>query len=90
MRGRTRRLSFDAVVELAVAVDLTRELEMPEHKAMRMAHALVSADDGALVAGNGLLLRLDLRRVRLETEARLEQAVEVVVSPRRGRPPKRG
>jgi hypothetical protein len=88
-RGRTRRLGFDAVVELAVAIELTRELEMSERRAMYAARALLSADDGALVAGSGLLLRVDLQRVRRETEARLADAVEVVVSPRRGRPPKR-
>ncbi len=86
-RGRRRHLSFDTVVALAVALDLASTLGISELEAMRTARAIV-ANGGTYAPSAMLALQVDLPRLRASLEERLAGAVEVVVAPRRGRPPR--
>jgi hypothetical protein len=66
---------------------LVRELGLPTAKAVAMAEDLAN-NEGRHITSQGLILALDLSRVRAELLARLEKAVEIAPIPKRGRPPK--
>ena len=86
-QGVARRLTIDALVRLAVATILVRELGIPLPTAIEIAEA-VTHSDGHFTSSSGLRLELNLKTLRTTLLTRLEHAVEIAPIPKRGRPPK--
>ena len=84
-RGVTRRLSMRALVVLAVARDLQRELGVPLARGMPLARRLVDAP--RVPAGSILAVSVDPDAVEREITERLAAVMERFVPRRRGRPP---
>jgi hypothetical protein len=84
--GKSRRFSVDTVVRIAVARTLMDRLEVPMPVATRLASAIL-AGDGTILRGL-VRLELDVAALREELDRRLAAGVEMVVTPRRGRPEK--
>jgi hypothetical protein len=87
-QGTARKVSLNGVVHIAVTRHLVDALAMPAARALEVATQLCSSAAGEAALGNGLTLQLDLPRLQRELERRLREAAEVVVAPRRGRPPR--
>lgn len=86
-QGIQRKVTLEAVVQLAVALSLITDLEIPTATALRLASTL-SESGGQHRTGSGIGIGLDLSTIRAGLEARLAQAVEIAPLPRRGRPPR--
>ena len=84
-QGVRRRISPDAILRIAVAMELVRELGSPLHRALGIAEEMVEA--GSVGRANGFELRLNVARIADEPNARLAEATEAVTPRRRGRPP---
>lgn len=85
-QGVSRRLTVEGLLVLALAVLLIQELGVPTPKAIALAEYLAK-NEGRHLANQGLNLELDLVSFRGRLLERLENAVEVAPTPRRGRPP---
>lgn len=86
-QGVSRKVSFEGLLQLALAIILIEDLEIPTAQALQLAATLTEADGHHRTPG-GIVLDLDLPRIRTDLETRLAQAVEVAPVPRRGRPPR--
>ena len=83
-QGVPRRLTVDAIVTLAIATHLTKALHSPFGTAIKLAERARASPYMQL--GQGLTLIVDINSLKQETLERLQQAVETVPTPRRGRP----
>ena len=88
-RGRRRVLVLDELVLLGAAIELCDRIGTGERDAMRLAAALLGSADGSLALGDALVVRCDRAAIERRLRERLPFALEVVVVPRRGRPPRR-
>ena len=86
-RGLARRVGLDSVTVLAVALDLIENCAIPTREALRLAERLAQSPNGEVAISESVTLRIDLPRAAQSVAARLDDAVEVVVPQRRGRPP---
>jgi len=86
-QGIARQVSADALLRLAVARALVHDLAVPIPQAIALGHQLADAPTGDCVLPSGLVLRVDVTRVRREIDRRLLESAELSVPPRRGRPP---
>ena len=86
-QGVARRLTIEALLRLAVATILVRELGMTLPTAIEIAE-VVTHSDGHFTSGGGVRLEVDLKTLRTTLLERLEHAVEVAPIPKRGRPSK--
>lgn len=87
-QGIARRLSVEGLVMLALAAVLILELGLPAAKAIVIADEIITGG-GRYVAGQGLTIQIDLAAFHDHLLERLERAVEIAPTPRRGRPPAR-
>ena len=85
-RGVARRVSAEAVLTIAVARAIALDLGLPLARALGLARELV-AGAGRLTCPGGTSLSFDVDGMRGAIAQRLEDAAEVLVAPRRGRPP---
>lgn len=83
-QGVPRRLSVDAILTLAIASRLAHALATPLSRAIALAERLRATPSVEL--GKGIDLVVDIDRLTEETLERLQNAVETVPIPRRGRP----
>lgn len=89
VQGRSRRLNMRAILALAIARDLVRELSIEASAAVALASELEGRR--MLSVGDGhVAISVDLERLEADLGARLAYAVEIAPLPRRGRPPARG
>ena len=90
-RGVARRIPLSALVLVAIARDLQRELGVGLGRGLEAAVRLVGRDDdpSMLPIGEAAVLRVDVAALRRAIEDRLVIAMEILVAPRRGRPPAR-
>lgn len=100
-QGVERRIGFKLLEELLLAKELNSALGVPARDAYLTARRLVGRLPGALTEEAGIdfvgslrvgafiQLGADLNLLRTELQQRYETAVETVVRPPRGRPPKR-
>ena len=90
-RGVARRIPLSALVLVAIARDLQRELGVGLGRGLEAAVRLVGTGDDAamLPIGEAAVLRVDVAALRRAIEDRLVIAMEILVAPRRGRPPAR-
>ena len=90
-RGVARRIPLSALVLVAIARDLQRELGVGLGRGLEAAIRLAATDDDTclLPIGEAAVLRVDVAALRRAIEDRLVIAMEILVAPRRGRPPAR-
>jgi hypothetical protein len=84
-QGVRRRISPDAILRIAVAMELARELGSPLRRALGIAEEIVEA--GMAARGKGFELRLDITSIADDLNSRLAEATEASAPRRRGRPP---
>jgi hypothetical protein len=87
-QGVSRKLTYKAILNLDVALRLAKAFSTPFPQALEIA-AMLLKDGGALSSltiARGLALSMDLASIEADLTARLDHAVEVAPSPRRGRP----
>ena len=87
-QGVSRKLTYKAILSLEVALRLAKALSTPFPQALEIAATLLKdrGESSSLTLGRGLALNMDLASIEAELTARLDHAVEVAPSPRRGRP----
>jgi len=89
-RGVARRLSVVSIEQVALAIDLAREYSIPTPTGLLLAEEALSSREGVITTPSGhLAIHADLERVRRDLYAKLTEAIEYVIPPRRGRPPTR-
>ncbi len=88
-QGVSRRLSISNVIVLSLTKELAASLRVSSANALQLATAIVTSQSGNVSISPSLRLVVDLDGLRADMLERLEHAVEVAPSPRRGRPPKR-
>jgi hypothetical protein len=86
-QGVARRLTVDSLLVLSVATILGDHLDVPLGTSIEIAQQLI-AGGGRHQTEGSLELHVDLQAVHARLLDRLEHAVEIVPTPRRGRPPK--
>lgn len=85
-QGVSRRLTVEALLILALAILLIRELGLRAPKAIGVAEDLAK-NEGRHKTGQWFTLALDLQSFRFQLLESLEDAVEIAPIPTRGRPP---
>ena len=100
-QGVERRIPIFLLEDIALTGELAERLGIPIREAFRIAQELLgrnalragdgqqrseSAFIGSLAVGPFIQLGVDLQALRADLHARLEQAIEAHVRPRRGRP----
>lgn len=89
-QGVARRLSQASIEQVALAIDLTRDYSIPVPTALLLAEEALSSREGVITSPGGhLAIHVDLERIRRDLQAKLAEAIENVIPPRRGRPPVR-
>ena len=88
-RGVTRRISFPALVHLAVTHELHDALGMGVRDALELSRALLSSAQDAGVQTGHLRIALDRNALERTLNVRLREVLESAPTPRRGRPPRR-
>lgn len=86
-QGIARRLSVDAMLALATAILLSRDLGIPMGRSLELSIKAVAAK-GLLPTPPRLQVSIDLLALQSDLHQRLEHAVEIAPLPRRGRPSK--
>jgi hypothetical protein len=86
-QGVSRKVSLEGVLQLALAIDLIQDLQVPTPDSLHLA-ALLTEAGGNYRTKAGISIEVDLPRIRVHLETRLAEAVEVAPIPRRGRPPR--
>ena len=90
-QGIQRRLSFASIEQVALAIDLTRVYHIPTPVSLLLAEEALSSREGIITSPGGhLAIHVDIDRIRRDLQAKLADAIEHVIPPRRGRPPVRG
>ena len=87
-QGIARRVTPAALLVLDVALRLVRALALPMPQALKTAHRLISArGTGIELPGvTSVQIKADVETLTDDLNVRLERAVEMSPTPRRGRP----
>jgi hypothetical protein len=87
-QGIARRVTPEAVLVLDIALKLVDSLALPLPDALKTAQRLVAArESGIELPGvTSIHLRADVKNLTDDLIIRLERAVEITPTPRRGRP----
>jgi hypothetical protein len=88
-RGVARRLSYLAVLHLAVVRELHLSLGTSARDAVAMAVQLLAERSAAVHRSGHLRVTLDRPALEQALDLRLRDALESAPTPRRGRPPRR-
>jgi hypothetical protein len=89
-QGVERRIGLAQLEELFLTAELCTHLGLSARDAFRLAQSIIGTDSpGQLRIGTLIRLEMDLPALRAELRRRYEVAVESIVRPRRGRPPRR-
>lgn len=89
-QGLARRISLASIEQVAVAIDLSRDFSIPMPTALLLAEEALASREGIIPSPGGhLAIHVDLERIRRSLQAKLTEAIEYVIPPRRGRPPLR-
>ena len=87
-QGIARRVTPAALLVLDIALRLVRSLGLPLPQALETAGRLIDARESevALSGTASIQIRADVGALTRELDVRLERAVEISPTPRRGRP----
>ena len=90
-QGIVRRVTPRGLVILEIALHLNRTMEIPIKAALDLAAQLESSKGGevALSADPSIVLRVDVDSLTQSILTRLNRALEITPTPRRGRPPRK-
>lgn len=89
-QGVSRRLSLATIEQVAIAIDLARSYSIPVSMSLLLAEEALSSPEGVMAAPDGhLAIHVDIARIRRGLHARLSDAIEHMIPPRRGRPASR-
>jgi hypothetical protein len=83
-QGISRRLSLESIIELAVALRIHNGFGSSINRSLQIARSL---GPGGICRIQGVTISVNLQEIRAEVLDRLQQAVETVPVPKRGRPP---
>ena len=85
-RGRNRRIPVAALERIAVAFVLNRDLGVSLAKGIELAESIISSVGSPIRVGSLGALTFDIARLRRTLERAVDEALESVAEPRRGRP----
>lgn len=87
-QGIARRVTPAALLILDIAVNLVRSLALPLSRALETSQRLIDAGGERVTLPGALSIEIsvNLRALTNDLNARLERAVEMSPTPRRGRP----
>jgi hypothetical protein len=85
-QGRSRRITPETVLTLAITLDLMHALSLTAAAAIALAERVIDAPQGELQLMDGMTLRVNVERTTREVAERLRDVGESVVPRRRGRP----
>lgn len=88
-RGLARRLTPDVAVVIRLAKELSESLGVSTGSMLPIAHDIERSSSDDVRLSEFLTLHVDRNALRTSTLARLDSAVEVIGTRRRGRPPRR-
>ena len=88
-RGLARRLTPEIAVVIRLAKELAESLGVSAGSMLPIAHDIERASSNEVRLSEFLTLHIDRNGLRASTLARLDSAVEVIGTRRRGRPPRR-
>ena len=85
-RGKSRRISVDALEQIAVALILHRDLGVGIARGLQLALELLAAPHGHVAIGTLGSLSFDLKHLRDTIERATDDALEGIAQRTRGRP----
>jgi hypothetical protein len=85
-RGRGRRIPVGALEQIAVAIILNRDLGVGIARAVEIARQLIDSPSSSVAVGSLGALSFDVSRLRGALEFSIDEALESVAEPIRGRP----
>ena len=87
-QGIVRKVPPVALLRLELCVSLVRSLNVPILQALEVAEAMIKADGGevGLPGAPSLGITADLQALASDLQRRIEAAIEMSPTPRRGRP----
>jgi hypothetical protein len=87
-QGIARRVTPAALLILDLTLRLVRSLGVPLPQALETARRLIDAREGGIALSGvaSIQIRADVETLTNDLNARLERAVEISPTPRRGRP----
>jgi hypothetical protein len=87
-QGITRRVTPEALLRLEIVAMLTTSLDMPILRALDLANRVMAEPGKGIDLPESPHVRTsaDIQAIKAALEMRLEQALEISPSPRRGRP----
>ncbi len=88
-RGVARKISYPALVHLALTRELHDVLGMGVRDALQLSRALLSDTSGSEVPTGHLRIALDRNALERTLDVRLREVLESAPMPRRGRPSRR-
>lgn len=86
-RGSPRRITTAGIYHIALTRRIVLELSTTLKAATALAQTLLRSDESDLTVFHGLSLRFDRPAFEAGVDARIAEAVEMIVPARRGRPP---
>jgi hypothetical protein len=87
-RGRARRVPVAAIERIAIALVLNRDLGVGIARGLELAEEVEGCTDGRVRTGSLTTLHFDLPLLRRTLEPAIDDALEGVAHPSRGRPGK--
>lgn len=84
-QGVARKVAFEGVLHLALALNLIQAFRIPLTAALHLAYTIVT-NGGRYDTPTGIMISIDLNLLRTRIEGRLAEAVEITPVPKRGRP----
>ena len=88
-RGRSRQIPVAVLERIAVAFILNRDLGVSIARGLEIAKQLADAPSTSVAVGSLGELKFDLKRLRQTLELSIDDALESVAEPIRGRPSSR-
>lgn len=85
-RGRSRRLPISALERIAVAMILNRDAGIGIARALEIAERLLGDNSTSISLGSLTILAFDVAQLRKILERSVDDALESVAEPTRGRP----
>ena len=85
-QGVARRLSVEAIANIAVTYQLAESAGLPVMKAVALAEQLFISPENSVALSRTITLTLDRSELERSVSRELAQAVEVTPLPARGRP----
>jgi hypothetical protein len=85
-RGRSRKIPIAALERIAVAFVLNRDLGVSVAKGLELAELVFAKPSSPVAIGSLATLTFDVSRLRRTLELAIDEALESVAEPARGRP----